>query len=82
MQDCDFYVLEVRYVDGFVVGCDGDQIWMLYCFGMMVMVWDNEVDSVDVEFFIVIGYVLCYFDCNMMVFGWVLEGMEYIQVVC
>lgn len=81
MQDRDLYAPEVRHVDGFAAGRDGDQTWMLHCLGTMAMARDNEADSADVEFFIVIGHAPRYLDRNTTVFGRVLEGMEHIQAV-
>lgn len=81
MSDRDLYAPEVGHVDGFAAGRDGDQTWMLHCLGTMAMARDNEADSADVEFFIVIGHAPRYLDRNTTVFGRVLEGMEHIQAV-
>ncbi|WP_412546258.1 peptidylprolyl isomerase [Maricaulis sp. MIT060901] len=81
MQDRDLYAPEVGHVDGFAVGRDGDQTWMLHCLGTMAMARDNDADSADVEFFIVIGHAPRYLDRNTTVFGRVLEGMDHIQAI-
>lgn len=81
MQDPDLYAPEVGHVDGFAAGRDGDQTWLLHCPGVIALARDNDADSGDVEFYIVIGHAPRYLDRNTTVFGRVIEGMEHVQAV-
>lgn len=53
----DFFVFVIGFYYGFFVGIDKlrREMWVLYCSGIVVFVWDNEKDIGSIEFYIVIG---------------------------
>ena len=82
MVDEDLYANEVGHVDGFPAGRDSDgRTWLLHCPGTMAMARNNEPDTGDVEFYIVIGHAPRHLDRIMSVFGRVISGMEHVQAL-
>lgn len=77
----DLYAPEAGHVDGFAAARDPktDRTWLMHCPGTMAMARDNDPDSGDVEFYIVLGPGTRYLDRNLTVFGRVIDGMQYIQ---
>jgi peptidylprolyl isomerase len=82
MIDRDLYAEAVGHVDGFPAGRDSDgRMWLLHCPGTMAMARNNEPDSGDVEFYIVLGHAPRHLDRIMSVFGRVISGMEHVQAL-
>jgi peptidylprolyl isomerase len=82
MSDPDLYAEQVGHVDGFPAGRDSEgRTWLLHCPGTMAMARNNEPDTGDVEFYIVIGHAPRHLDRIMSVFGRVISGMEHVQAL-
>lgn len=77
----DLYAPEAGHVDGFAAARNPEtgRTWLMHCPGSMAMARDNDPDSGDVEFYIVLGPGTRYLDRNLTVFGRVIDGMQYIQ---
>lgn len=77
----DLYAPQAGHVDGFAAARNPDtgRTWLMHCPGSMAMARDNDPDSGDVEFYIVLGPGTRYLDRNLTVFGRVIDGMQYIQ---
>lgn len=74
----DLYAAEVGHRDGFAVGRDGTQEWLLNCPGALGMARDNDPASGSTEIFIPLQ-PRRYLDRNYTIFGRVIDGMEYIH---
>lgn len=83
MMDADLYAPTVGHVDGFPAARNeaGDEVWPIHCPGTVAMARDNDPDSGDVEFYIVIGHGPRHLDRIMSVFGRVIDGMEHVQAL-
>ncbi|WP_323763221.1 peptidylprolyl isomerase [Maricaulis sp.] len=83
MMDDDLYAPQVGHVDGFPAATNAtlDEVWPIHCPGTVAMARDNDPDSGDVEFYIVIGHGPRHLDRIMSVFGRVIDGMEHVQAL-
>ena len=83
MIDPDLYAATVGHVDGFPAAMSEDRstVWPIHCPGTVAMARDNDPDSGDVEFYIVIGQGPRHLDRIMTVFGRVIDGMEHVQAL-
>ncbi|OLF78237.1 peptidylprolyl isomerase [Maricaulis sp. W15] len=83
MSDADLYAPTVGHVDGFPAAMNeaGNEVWPIHCPGTVAMARDNDPDSGDVEFYIVIGQGPRHLDRIMSVFGRVIDGMEHVQAL-
>lgn len=83
MEDRDLYAPRIGHVDGFPAAQneDGSETWPIHCPGTVAMARDNEPDTGDVEFYIVIGQGPRHLDRIMTVFGRVIDGMEHVQAL-
>ena len=83
MIDDDLYAPQVGHVAGFPAATNeaGDEVWPIHCPGTVAMARDNDPDSGDVEFYIVIGQGPRHLDRIMTVFGRVIDGMEHVQAL-
>lgn len=80
LLDGDVYVLQVGFFEGFLVVCDlvSKEEWIIYCYGIVGVVCDVVLNIGSGSLlYVIIGQVLCGLDCNLVVVGWVIEGMEY-----
>ena len=83
MIDDDLYAPQVGHVAGFPAATNeaGDEVWPIHCPGTVAMARDNDPDSGDVEFYIVIGQGPRHLDRIMTVFGRVIDGMGHVQAL-
>ncbi len=83
MIDHDLYAATVGHVAGFPAAMNeaGSEVWPIHCPGTVAMARDNDPDSGDVEFYIVIGHGPRHLDRIMSVFGRVIDGMEHVQAL-
>ena len=83
MIDPDLYAAQVGHVNGFPAARNeaGSEVWPIHCPGTVAMARDNEPDTGDVEFYIVIGQGPRHLDRIMSVFGRVIDGMEHVQAL-
>jgi len=83
MIDDDLYAATVGHVEGFPAAMNqaADEVWPIHCPGTVAMARDNDPDSGDVEFYIVIGHGPRHLDRIMSVFGRVIDGMEHVQAL-
>ena len=83
MIDPDLYASRVGHVDGFpaAMNAEGTEVWPIHCPGTVAMARNNDPDSGDVEFYIVIGQAPRHLDRIMSVFGRVIDGMEHVQAL-
>ncbi|MHA6289653.1 peptidylprolyl isomerase [Maricaulis sp. CAU 1757] len=81
MIDADLYAPEVGHVAGFPAARDAvrGEVWPIHCPGIVAMARDNQPDTGDVEFYIVLGHGPRHLDRIMSVFGRVIDGMEHVQ---
>ncbi|PHR62942.1 MAG: peptidylprolyl isomerase [Robiginitomaculum sp.] len=77
----DLYAPESGHVNGFAAARNPEtqMTWLQHCPGSMAMARDNDPDSGDAEFYIVLGPGTRYLDRNLTVFGRVIDGMQFIQ---
>lgn len=78
LGNADLFADTVGHRNGFAVGREGDQEWLLHCPGALGMARNAPPDSGSTEFFIPIGQRR-YLDRNYTVFGRVISGMEHIN---
>lgn len=83
MIDPDLYAPVVGHVNGFPAAQseDGSESWLIHCPGTVAMARDNNPDSGDVEFYIVLGQGPRHLDRIMSVFGRVIDGMDHVQAL-
>ena len=74
----DLFASQVGHRDGFAVGREGEQEWLLHCPGALGMARNAPPDSGSTEFFIPIGQRR-YLDRNYTIFGRVISGMAHIN---
>lgn len=77
----DLYAPISGHVNGFAAAKNPKtgRTWLQHCPGVIAMARDNDPDSGDAEFYIVLGPGTRYLDRNLTVFGRVISGMEFIQ---
>ena len=83
MIDRDLYAPTVGHVRGMpaAMNADGTEVWPIHCPGTVAMARNNDPDTGDVEFYIVIGQGPRHLDRIMSVFGRVIDGMEHVQAL-
>jgi peptidylprolyl isomerase len=83
VQQPDLFAPQTGFVDGFPSARDpeSNRAWLTHCPGMVAMARNNDKDSSRSDFYIVIGQAPRYLDRNMNVFGRVVNGMEYVQLI-
>lgn len=83
VQQPDLFAPQTGFVDGFPSARDpeSNRAWLTHCPGMVAMARNNDKDSSRSDFYIVIGQAPRYLDRNMNVFGRVVDGMEYVQLI-
>tara|TARA_R110000822_G_scaffold206399_3_gene342798 strand:+ start:568 stop:1479 length:912 start_codon:yes stop_codon:yes gene_type:complete len=74
----DLFASQVGHRDGFAVGRERGQEWLLHCPGALGMARNAPPDSSSTEFFIPIGQRR-YLDRNYTIFGRVISGMAHIN---
>lgn len=78
LGNADLFAPEPGHRNGFAVGRDGGQEWLLNCPGTLGMARDDDPDSGGTEVFIPLQSRR-YLDRNYTVFGRVIAGMEHIH---
>ncbi len=80
--DLDGYAPKIGWIDSLPVGIDdkANTVWHLHCTGAFAFGRNNEKDSASTEFYIALQPQR-YLDRNLTVFGRVVEGMEYLQMM-
>ena len=78
LGNADLFAHEAGHRDGFAVGREGDQEWLMNCPGVLGMARNAPPDSGSTEFFIPIGQRR-YLDRNYTIFGRVIAGMDHIN---
>lgn len=83
MIDRDLYAPTVGHVRGMptAMNDEGSEVWPIHCPGTVAMARNNDPDTGDVEFYIVIGQGPRHLDRIMSVFGRVIDGMEHVQAL-
>ena len=83
MIDRDLYAPTVGQVRGMPTAMydEGSEVWPIHCPGTVAMARNNDPDTGDVEFYIVIGQGPRHLDRIMSVFGRVIDGMEHVQAL-
>jgi len=74
----DLFANQVGHRDGFAVGRENGQEWLLHCPGALGMARNAPPHSGSTEFFIPIGQRR-YLDRNYTIFGRVISGMAHIN---
>ena len=74
----DLYAPDVGHREGFAVGREGDQEWLLNCPGAVGMARDNDPDTGVAEFYIPL-LPRRYLDRNYTIFGRVIDGMDLVN---
>ena len=74
----DLFAEATGHRDGFAVGREGGQEWLLHCPGALGMARDTAPDSGATELYIAIGQRR-YLDRNYTLFGRVIAGMDHIN---
>ncbi len=77
----DLYAPQAGHVRGFAAARDqkAGRAWLMHCVGAMAMARDEDPDSGDTEFYIVLGPGTRYLDRNLTIFGRVIDGMQFVQ---
>lgn len=83
MIDRDLYAPQVGHVAGFPAAANADatEVWPIHCPGTVAMARNNDPDTGDVEFYIVLGHGPRHLDRIMSVFGRVIDGMDHVQAL-
>ncbi|MBR9806369.1 MAG: peptidylprolyl isomerase [Alphaproteobacteria bacterium] len=76
--NADLFADPVGHREGFAVGREGDQEWLLNCPGALGMARDDDPGTGSTEFFIPLA-PRRYLDRNYTIFGRVIAGMEHIN---
>ena len=82
LPDADGYAPETGWIDGFPAGVDRKppgQAWLTHCYGVVGVGRDNPPDTgAGTELYVVIGQAPRHLDRNVVTFGRVLRGMEFL----
>ncbi|MEO8065204.1 MAG: peptidylprolyl isomerase [Pseudomonadota bacterium] len=83
LPDADGYAPETGWIDGFPVGVDRKapaQAWLTHCYGVVGVGRDTPPDTgAGTELYVVIGQAPRHLDRNVVTFGRVLRGMEWLS---
>ena len=82
VQKDDMFAAYTGFIDGFPAARDekkAGKAWLTHCPGTVAMARNNDPDSGNTDFYIVIGQSPRYLDRNLTVFGRVVWGMDVVQ---
>ena len=82
VQKDDMFAAYTGFIDGFPAARDekkAGKAWLTHCPGTVAMARNNDPDSGNTDFYIVIGQSPRYLDRNLTVFGRVVWGMDVAQ---
>lgn len=82
VQTDDMFAAYTGFIDGFPAARDkkkAGKVWLAHCPGTIAMARNNDPDSGNTDFYIVIGQSPRYLDRNLTVFGRVVWGMDVVQ---
>lgn len=82
VQADDMFAAFTGFIDGFPAARDsqeGGKAWLTHCPGTVAMARNDDPDSGNTDFYIVIGQAPRYLDRNLTVFGRVVWGMDAVQ---
>lgn len=82
VQKDDMFAAYTGFIDGFPAARDekkAGKVWLTHCPGTVAMARNNDPDSGNTDFYIVIGQSPRYLDRNLTVFGRVVWGMDVVQ---
>mgnify|MGYP001823406650 CR=1 FL=1 len=82
VQTDDLFAPFTGFIDGFPAARDkkkGGKAWLTHCPGTVAMARNEDPDSGNTDFYIVIGQAPRYLDRNLTVFGRVVWGMDAVQ---
>ena len=82
VQKDDMFASYTGFIDGFPAARDqekGGKAWLTHCPGTVAMARNENPDSSNTDFYIVIGQAPRYLDRNLTVFGRVIWGMDVVQ---
>ena len=82
LGNADLYAAEVGHLNGFAAArnMESGTEWLLHCPGAVAMARDTDPNSGAADYYIVLD-AQRYLDRNLTVFGRVVSGMEYVQMV-
>lgn len=81
VEQNDLYAKETGFNQGFAVGREDGQEWLLNCANMIAMARDSAKDSATTDFAIMQGQAPRHLDRNMSVFARVVYGGEWLNLV-
>ena len=82
VQVDDMFAAYTGFIDSFPAARDEDEAgkaWLTHCPGTVGMARNDDPDSGNTDFYIVIGQAPRYLDRNLTVFGRVVWGMDVVQ---
>ena len=82
VQTDDLFAPFTGFIDGFPAARDkkkAGKAWLTHCPGTVAMARNDDPDSSDTDFYIVIGQAPRYLDRNLTIFGRVVWGMDVVQ---
>lgn len=82
VQTKDLFAPYTGFIDGFPAARDkkkAGKAWLTHCPGTVAMARNDDPDSGNTDFYIVIGQAPRYLDRNLTVFGRVVWGMDVVQ---
>jgi peptidylprolyl isomerase len=82
VQVDDMFAAYTGFIDSFPAARDEDEAgkaWLTHCPGSVGMARNDDPDSGNTDFYIVIGQAPRYLDRNLTVFGRVVWGMDVVQ---
>ncbi len=82
VQTDDLFAPFTGFIDGFPAARDkkkGGKAWLTHCPGTVAMARNEDPDSGNTDFYIVIGQAPRYLDRNLTIFGRVVWGMDAVQ---
>jgi peptidylprolyl isomerase len=82
VQTGDLFAAYTGFIDGFPAARDqkkAGKAWLTHCPGAVAMARNDDPDSANTDFYIVIGQSPRYLDRNLTIFGRVVWGMDVVQ---
>lgn len=82
VQEEDLFAPFTGFIDGFAAARDdkkAGKAWLTHCPGTVAMARNEDPDSSNTDFYIVIGQAPRYLDRNLTIFGRVVWGMDVVQ---
>ncbi len=82
VQKDDLFAAFTGFTDGFAAARDrkkAGHAWLTHCPGVIAMARNDDPDSGNTDFYIVIGQAPRYLDRNLTIFGRVVWGMDVVQ---